>query len=264
MASMNYVGINNYGIGFVIGAKGGIAKHVTITNDMRTGTKIRVCTKDVEYDAGAQRTPIAFQYAASLLHSYTKAYGDEPDKYSDRVLVILPDDAAVRSFEIKRLCTELEDLDAVIARATKPWMGEEWQEAIAAWATAYVDALGEGLSVGTMKKTNIHRFEVRTDALGSDPLTNGQSIQIKNGKVLGLDYSCENNKITGTYEVSVMPGRTFVDDKGETKFIPERYFIRRGSTNPAIKNLQKASSLLRDALPHLGEAEVVEASAAAF
>lgn len=248
---MENVSFKNFGVAFIIGAKGGTARHATVKRGALR-YECSVAEKAAEYETGAARTPVTLSYAASLLHAYTTAFEEGKKPLHDKVLMVLPDDSAIRSFEIRKLFIELEDLDEAISRATKPWMGEEWQEAIAAFCTAYADALGAGLSLGTMKYTNVYSWEIRLQA-GAEPLESGATITLESGKTADGKYLCESSALSGTFPVSVRRGRV-LDGGG---VIPDRYYVPRSDYPTSIKALRKAAAALRDHLPKQEVAETV-------
>ena len=248
ITNVNY---RNFGHGFVVGARGGLAKFVSIRNKVDGETIIAPCASATPYEAGSARTPVVLSYAAALLERYVeKAKTD--DSFSKRVFFVLPDDAAIRSFEIGRLFRTKEELDDIVDNATKKWMHESdaWMQAIEAWCTAYADAMGEDISVGTMKASNIFSWGIIPDE-GVD-LADGMEIVLKDGAFDG--GTCENNRVSGEFKVRYVPART-----GEYTQA-ERWTMPRAGTRPEVKNLQTAANLLRDILPHRKEAVIAEAA----
>lgn len=250
MAIQN-VNIRNFDRSFVVGARGGEARFTSIKNEVNGKSTIAPGKTATAYEAGSARTPIVLSYAAALLHRYTEKVqaGEITGK---RVLFALPDDAAIRTFEIGRLFRETEELDDIVDTAIKPWMreSETWCEAIGAWCEAYADAYGADVSVGTMKQSNIFSWAITPDE--DAELEDGAEITLKNGKFAG--GTCENNRVTGKFALRYTPARTGEYTQAEHWSIP------RVGNSVELKNMQTAMNVLRDTLPHRQEAVVAEAA----
>lgn len=250
MAIQN-VGIRNFDRAFLVGARGGEARFATVKNEINGQSTIMPCKTASEYEAGSARTPVVLSYAAALLHRYTEKVqaGEITGK---RILFALPDDAAIRTFEIGRLFRETEELEDIIDVAIKPWMrdSESWTNAIAEWCEAYADAYGADVSIGTMKQSNIFSWAITPDE--DAELEDGMEITLKNGKFDG--GTCENNRVNGKFTLRYTPART--GDYTQA----ERWSIPRVGNSVELKNMQAAMNLLRDVLPHRQEATVAEAA----
>lgn len=245
------VNIRNFDRAFVVGAKGGEARFTSIKNEVNGKSIISPCKTAAEYEAGSARTPVVLSYAAAILHRYTEKV-QAGEVQGKRILFALPDDAAIRTFEIGRLFRHEDELEDIVDVATKPWMrdSESWSNAIEAWCVAYADAYGADVSVGTMKQSNIFSWAITPDEEAE--LQDGQEIILKDGAFDG--GTCENNRITGTFKVRYTPARTgdYTTD--------ERWSIPRVGNSVELKNMQTAMNLLRDTLPHRQEATVAEAA----
>ena len=269
MAKTINVNIRNFGAAFLVQARGGKVTHCAVKNEIGGAAKMQVGA-GADYVAGASKTPVAFDYASGLLKSYTDKFAAAPEgSMSPNVLMILPDDAAVRTFEVKRLISEAggvenldeESYDAILGKVTKDWMREErnvaWKNAMENWLDVYVGALAEGLHVDAMKISNINSWELR---LGEGAtLTDGQKITIKDGTVEGVDATCENNLVSGEFVVRRQEGREFEGNKRA-----DRYSVQRGGSYAEITNMRKALNALYAALPHRQEVELVEAGESLF
>lgn len=268
MAKTINVNIRNFGAAFLVQARGGRVTHCAVKNEIGGAAKMQVGA-GADYVAGASKTPVAFDYASGLLKSYTDKFAASDGKLSANVLMILPDDAAVRTFEVKRLIAEAggvesldeESYDAILSKVTKDWMREErnvaWKNAMENWLDVYVGALAEGLHVDAMKISNINSWELR---LGENAtLVDGQKITIKDGKVEGVDAVCENNLVSGEFVVRRQEGREFEGNKRA-----DRYSVQRGGSYAEITNMRKALNALYAALPHRQEVELVEAGESLF
>nr|DAK26793.1 MAG TPA: hypothetical protein [Caudoviricetes sp.] len=245
------VNIRNFDSAFVVGARGGEARFTTIKNEINGKSVVAPCKTAAEYEAGSARTPVVLSYAAALLHRYTEKV-QKGEITGRRVMFALPDDAAIRTFEIGRLFRETDELDDIVDVAIKPWMrdSEAWTSAIAEWCTAYADAYGADISVGTMKQSNIFSWAVTPDE--GIKLEDGMEITLKDGTFDG--GTCENNRVSGKFAVRYAPART-----GEYTQA-ERWSIPRAGNSVELKNMQTAMNLLRDTLPHRQEAVVAEAA----
>ena len=269
MAKAVNVNIRNFGAGFLVQARGGKVTHVAVKNEIGGAAKMQVGAGS-DYVAGSSKTPVAFDYASGLLKAYTDKFAAAPENtMSPNVLMVLPDDAAVRTFEVKRLISEAggvenldeESYDAILDKITKDWMREErnlaWKNAIENWLDVYVEALANGLHVDAMKISNINSWELR---LGDGAtLTDGQKIVIKDGKVEGVDATCENNLVSGEFVVRRQEGREFEGNRRA-----DRYSVKRGGNYPEILNMRKALNALYAALPHRQEVELVAAGESLF
>ena len=268
MAKAVNVNIRNFGAGFLVQARGGKVTHCAVKNEMGGKTLMQVGAGS-DYVAGSSKTPVAFDYASGLLKAYTDKFAASDGKLSANVLMVLPDDAAVRTFEVKRLISEAggvenldeESYDAILDKITKDWMREErnvaWKNAIENWLDVYVEALSEGLHVDAMKISNINSWELR---LGEGAtLTDGQKITIKDGKVEGVDATCENNLVSGEFVVRRQEGREFEGNRRA-----DRYSVQRGGNYAEITNMRKALNALYAALPHRQEVELVAAGESLF
>jgi len=263
------VNIRNFGAGFIVQARGGKVTHCAIKNEIGGAAKMQIGA-GADYVAGSSKTPVAFDYASGLLKAYTDKFANAPEgSMSANVLMVLPDDAAVRTFEVKRLIGEAggvenldeETYDAIQDKIVKDWMKEErnaaWKAAIINWLDVYVEALSEGLHVDAMKISNINSWELR---LGEGAtLVDGQEIVIKDGKVEGANVMCENNLVSGTFTVRRQEGREFEGNKRA-----DRYSVQRGGNYPEILNMRKALNTLYAALPHRQEVELVAAGESLF
>ena len=252
MAKSVNVNIRNFGAAFLVQARGGKVTHCAVKNEIGGKALMQIGT-GADYVAGASKTPVAFDYASGLLKAYTDKFAASDGKLSANVLMVLPDDAAVRTFEVKRLIGE--------AGGVKDWMREErnaaWKAAIMNWLDVYVEALGEGLHVDAMKLSNINSWELR---LGENAtLVDGQKITIKDGKVEGVDAVCENNLVSGEFVVRRQEGREFEGNRRA-----DRYSVQRGGNYPEILNMRKALNALYAALPHRQEVELVAAGESLF
>lgn len=245
------VNIRNFDYAFLVGARGGEARFTSIRNEINGKSIVAPCLKAAEYEAGSARTPVVLSYAAALLHRYVEKV-QAGEITGRRVMVVLPDDAAIRTFEIGRLFRETEELDDIVDTAVKPWMrnSEAWCSAIEEWCTAYADAMGADVSVGTMKQSNIFSWTITPDE--GVELEDGQEITLKDGEFDG--GTCENNRVAGKFKVRYTPSRT-----GEYT-TAERWSIPRTGNSIELKNMQTAMNLLRDILPHRQEATVAEAA----
>lgn len=268
MAKAVNVNIRNFGAGFIVQARGGKVTHCAIKNEVGGKTLMQV-GNGADYVAGSSKTPVAFDYASGLLKAYTDKFTASNGKLSANVLMVLPDDAAVRTFEVKRLISEAggvenldkESYDAILDKVTKDWMKEErnvaWKNAMENWLDVYIGALAEGLHVDAMKISNINSWELR---LGENAtLTDGQKITIKDGKVEGVDAVCENNLVSGEFVVRRQEGREFEGNRRA-----DRYSVQRGGNYPEILNMRKALNALYAALPHRQEVELVAAGESLF
>ena len=268
MAKAVNVNIRNFGAGFLVQARGGKVTHVAVKNEIGGAAKMQVGAGS-DYVAGSSKTPVAFDYASGLLKAYTDKFAASDGKLSANVLMVLPDDAAVRTFEVKRLISEAggvenldeESYDAILDKVTKDWMREDrnlaWKQAMENWLDVYVEALGEGLHVDAMKLSNINSWELR---LGENAtLTDGQKIVIKDGKVEGVDAVCENNLVSGEFVVRRQEGREFEGNRRA-----DRYSVQRGGNYAEILNMRKALNTLYAALPHRQEVELVAAGESLF
>ena len=250
MAVQN-VNIRNFDRAFIVGARGGEARFASVKNEVNGKSTIAPCKTATEYEAGSARTPVVLSYAAALLHRYTEKV-QKGEITGKRVMFVLPDDAAIRTFEISRLFRNENELDDIVDVATKPWMrdSETWVSAIEAWCIAYADAYGADISVGTMKQSNIFSWEVIPD--DDAELMDGQEITLKDGAFDG--GTCENNRVSGKFNLRYTPART--GDYTQA----ERWSITRAGNSVELKNLQTAMNLLRETLPHRQEATVAEAA----
>ena len=268
MAKSVNVNIRNFGAAFLVQARGGKVTHCAVKNEVG-GKALMQIGAGADYVAGASKTPVAFDYASGLLKAYTDKFAASDGKLSANVLMVLPDDAAVRTFEVKRLIGEAggvdnldeETYDAIQDKIVKDWMREErnaaWKAAIMNWLDVYVEALGEGLHVDAMKLSNINSWELR---LGENAtLVDGQKITIKDGKVEGVDAVCENNLVSGEFVVRRQEGREFEGNRRA-----DRYSVQRGGNYPEILNMRKALNALYAALPHRQEVELVAAGESLF
>lgn len=250
MAIQN-VGIRNFDRAFVVGARGGEARFTSIKNEINGRSEIVPCKTAAEYEAGSARTPVVLSYAAALLHRYVEKV-QAGEITAKRVLFALPDDAAIRTFEIGRLFRDEDELEDIVDVAVKPWMrdSEAWSNAIEEWCVAYADAYGTDISVGTMKQSNIFSWAITPDEEAE--LKDGQEITLRDGAFDG--GTCENNRINGRFKVRYTPART-----GDYT-TAERWSIPRAGNSVELKNMQAAMNLLRDTLPHRQEATVAEAA----
>jgi len=267
MANVSY---RNFDRAFLFGLKEGVAKYSNVVIG-RGGeqTKIFACAGDYSYEAGSQLTPATFLFAATVLHNYVKAV-TEGKATQKRLMLVLPDDCAIRHFEIRKAMQSLLDddrtdsmefdeiVDAIAAPAIKSWMNEAWAQAVTAFAHAYTEAVGEGIEIGVMKHTNLYAWEIRSDVKDAVfPLKAGDKVNVKDGVIEGVEsFKVENNRVSG--EGLEISSRTFGNSDNDRQIT--RYYVPRMGEGIDISNLRKADSVLRQALPHREEGIVCEAA----
>lgn len=267
MANVSY---RNFDRAFVFGLKEGVAKYSNVVIG-RGGeqTKIFACAGDYSYEAGSQLTPATFLFSATVLHNYVKAVA-EGKATQKRIMLVLPDDCAIRYFEIRKSMQALLDdertdslefdeiVDAVAGPAIKSWMNEAWIQAVTAFAHAYTEAIGEGIEIGAMKHTNLYSWEIRADVAGTVPsFKAGDKVNVKDGVIEGVEgWKVENNRVSG--EGLEITSRTFGNGDNDRQIT--RYYVPRVGEGIDISNLRKADSVLRQALPHREEGVVCEAA----
>lgn len=249
----NYVGTSNFDCAVAIGTRGGKANYGVLR--VQSGSaKIQVGKTPSEYDATIATTPVALSYAANVINGYVKK-GAVAGK---NLLLILPNDAAIRTFALRGALTKMSFEEAIEAQRMS-WMTDEaWESlygpALNDFAEALVAANEAGVNVGVMKRMNLRYWTLMGEDV--DSLVDGQEVVLKDGAVSGMDVHAENNALSGKFEVSVRAARY----NGRERHAA---LIERKGKSQDLENLRKLDAELSKTLPNRRvEAEVVEDDAA--
>lgn len=264
----NYsVNVGNYDRAYCFGASRGQAMVAIVDNaskqfGMAAGKDGNVLA--FPYDARKAKTTAIFSFASTFLTVYAKAFA-AGKQTARNILLVLPDDAAIRAKETANKMTRFDTLEEVIASVTnKNWgidpktgvqrgMAPEMQEACAKFAHAYADCIEAGINLGFVKHTNLKYWELlpidRSNVV--EELKDGMEIHIEGGVIQGLNYwKAENRGISGDYTVEAGKSRN------------GHWFIQRQAQGAGITNLRNADKLLNDNLP--GEVECTMAEGGIF
>lgn len=248
----NYVGTSNFDCAVAVGTRGGKANY-GVLRVANGSAKIQVGKQASEYDATVATTPVALSYAANVINGYVKK-GAVAGK---NLLLILPNDAAIRTFKLRGSLSKMNFEEAIDDQRTD-WMTDDLWEglygpALNDFAEAVVAAHEAGVNVGVLKRMNLRYWTL----LGEDTenLIDGQEVVLKNGVVEGTDIHAENNALSGKFEVSIRVAR--YKDKERRAAL-----IERKGKSQDLENLRKMDDELSKTLPNRRvEAEVSEEDA---
>ena len=245
----NYVGTSNFDCAVAIGTRGGKANYgvLRVSNG---SAKIQVGKTPSEYDPTVATTPVALSYAANVINGYVRK-GAVAGK---NLLLILPNDAAIRSFSLRGALTKMSFEEAIEAQRFE-WMTDDvWEglygPALNDFAEAIVAANEAGINVGVMKRMNLRYWTLLGEDV--DSLVDGQEVVLKDGAVSGMDVHAENNALSGKFEVSVRVARY----NGRERHAA---LIERKGKSSDLENLRKMDDELSKTLPNRRvEAEIAE------
>jgi len=245
----NYVGTSNFDCAIAVGTRGGRANYgvLRVSNG---SAKIQVGANPGEYNAMLATTPVALSYAANIVNGYVRK-GAVAGK---NLLLILPNDAAIRTFALRSALTKMSFEEAVDAQKMA-WMSDEvWEStygpALNDFAEAIVAANEAGVNVGVLKRMNLNYWTLLGEDV--DQLVDGQEIVLKDGAIAGMDVHAENNALSGKFTVSVRTSRFNGRERSAA-------LIERKGKSSDLENLRKMDDELSKTLPNRRvEAEVAE------